>query len=279
MKGYPELLRPLNCLMVAIAVFIGGLIGVGLSIFEEAYLINILLAGTVAFLFTGAGNALNDYYDRVIDRINHPERPIPSGEATALGTRNFALFLFVVSLILSFLINLLSLLIVSINLVIMISYEVFSKAKGVAGNATISWLTATTFLFGGAAVDAIMAPLILAALAFLATFGREIAKDIEDVKGDIGRITLPKTIGIRDAGVIASLSIVAALLLSPVPYFIDLFGGNNSFYYLIIVILADIIFIYSIGLILKRAEKTSGVIKYGMFVALLAFLMGGFGLF
>jgi 4-hydroxybenzoate polyprenyltransferase len=58
-----------------------------------------------------------------------------------------------------------------------------------------------------------------------------------------------------------------------------LIGGSSSVAYLIIVILADIIFIYSIGLILKGAKKTSGVIKYGMFIALLAFLVGGFGLF
>lgn len=269
----------MNCVMVSIAVFIGAGIGVGLSVFDDIYMLKVLTACFVAFLFTGAGNALNDYYDRDIDKINHPARPIPSGKVSPKSTLRFSALLFIVAIILTLFINLYALIIFVANLAIMISYEVFSKAKGVAGNATISWLTATTFLFGGSAVEALTAPLILSSLAFLATFGREIAKDIEDIKGDSGRMTLPMSMGIDGAVIIASLAIVSAVLLSPMPYLLGLFSESNAILYIIFVILADIIFIYSIGLLLKRKKKTSGTIKYAMLIALLAFLVGGLGLF
>ncbi len=279
MRGYLELIRPLNCVMVSIAVFIGAGIGVGLSVFDEIYMLKVLLACFVAFLFTGAGNALNDYYDRDIDKINHPRRPIPCGKVSPKNTIRFSVLLFIGAIILTLYINLYAILILATNLAIMISYEVFSKAKGVAGNATISWLTATTFLFGGAAVEALTAPLILSSLAFLATFGREIAKDIEDIRGDTGRVTLPMNLGIDGAAIIASLAIVSAVLLSPTPYLLGLFSESSAMFYIIFVVLADIIFIYSICLLLKRKKKTSGTIKYAMLIALVAFLVGGLGLF
>ncbi|PKM92058.1 MAG: digeranylgeranylglyceryl phosphate synthase, partial [Euryarchaeota archaeon HGW-Euryarchaeota-1] len=52
------------------------LIETGSSI--NLYLSIMLIAAAAIFLFSSAGNVLNDYFDREIDKINHPERPIPS---------------------------------------------------------------------------------------------------------------------------------------------------------------------------------------------------------
>jgi len=177
MKGYVVLLRPINCIMVAVAVFIGALVAAG-PLGIQINLTDVLMASLVAFLFTGAGNTLNDYFDREIDEVNHPNRPLPSGTISPDAALLFSFVLFLISLVLATFINAVVIIIVVANLAIMISYEVLSKAKGLAGNMTIAWLTGTTFLFGGAAVGAVEDTIVLAALAFLATLGREIAKDI-----------------------------------------------------------------------------------------------------
>jgi geranylgeranylglycerol-phosphate geranylgeranyltransferase len=260
--------------MVAIAVLIGALIAKGLDALEIHYS-DVGMACIVAFLFTGAGNSLNDYFDREIDKISHPLRPIPSGKIKPKNAVTLASFLFLASLILAIFINPIIFIIVIANLAVMLSYEIFFKAKGAAGNLTISWLTATTFLFGGAAVMAVEKTLILAILAFLATLGREIAKDIEDIKGDRGRFTLPMKFGTKNAGIMASSAIALGVLISPIPLMSGVFSGEGSNYYIPIIAVADAIFIYCIFLLLRGKTNTPTPIKGAMLIALLAFFAGG----
>jgi geranylgeranylglycerol-phosphate geranylgeranyltransferase len=260
--------------MVALAVIIGAIIAVGLA-GVEFYYSSVLLAALVAFLFTGAGNSLNDYFDRIIDRINHPKRPLPRGRTTPSNAVSLSIVLFFASLYLAWYINYIAFLIVVANLIVMVSYEVLFKARGMVGNFTISWLTGTTFLFGGAAVFAAQRLLILAVLAFLATLGREIAKDMEDIKGDVGRFTLPMKVGEKNAGVFASVSLAIAVLLSPIPILTGLFSETGSFYYIPSVVVADAIFIYCILLLVRGKGGASTLLKGAMVIALLAFLAGG----
>jgi geranylgeranylglycerol-phosphate geranylgeranyltransferase len=186
-----------------------------------------------------------------------------------------AFFLFSVSLLFSLFINTIAFLIVVANLAVMLSYEMLFKAKGAAGNLTISWLTATAFLFGGAAVGAIERTFILALLAFLATFGREIAKDIEDIKGDADRYTLPMKYGTKKAGVLASSAIVLGVIISPLPIISGVFSNQGWLYYIPAITVADAIFIYCIVLLLRGKKMASTLIKGAMLIALLAFLVGG----
>jgi geranylgeranylglycerol-phosphate geranylgeranyltransferase len=274
MKAYLQLLRPINCIMVAAAVIIGALVAKGIVGISDFYL-DLALAGIVAFLFTGAGNSLNDYYDRETDIINHPDRPIPQGKIRPNNALTLAVFLFMVSVILSVFINIIALLVVIANLLVMVSYEVFSKAKGAFGNLTISWLTATAFLFGGATVIAIEKTFILAILAFLATLGREIAKDIEDIKGDENRYTLPMRYGIKNAAIIGSSSMVLGVMISPMPLMTGVFSRAGSMFYIPVIIVADAIFIYCIFILLRGKSNVSTPIKGAMLIALLAFLAGG----
>lgn len=274
MKGYLALLRPMNCIMVAVAVFIGALVASG-PLGIQVHLTDVIMASLVAFLFTGAGNALNDYYDRDIDRVNHPKRPIPAGELSADSALLSSFVLFLVSLVIATFINLLVTFIFITNLIVMVSYEVLSKARGLSGNMTIAWLTGTTFLFGGAAVGAVEDTIVLAALAFLATLGREIAKDIEDIEGDVGRDTVPKLAGVGNAQIMAATAIFASILLSPLPQLLGIFLGSGLIFYVISIGAADAIFIYCIFLLAKGKDRASSVIKGGMAIALVAFLLGG----
>ena len=70
------MLRPLNCIITMGAVWVGGWIGQDIILSPS-----LILAGMIGFLVCGFGNLINDLYDIEIDKINNPERPLPSGRA------------------------------------------------------------------------------------------------------------------------------------------------------------------------------------------------------
>jgi 4-hydroxybenzoate polyprenyltransferase len=84
--GYLRMIRPLNCTIALIAVFVGAWIGKK-AMFDP----RLLCAGVAAFLVCAFGNVVNDLKDIEIDKINNPRRPLPSGLSFILGgiiTRN-----------------------------------------------------------------------------------------------------------------------------------------------------------------------------------------------
>jgi len=270
-KGYLSLFRVGNCVMAALGMLLAAIISAGLDAVEP-HLWDIVVSVIIVVSFTGAGNAMNDYFDRETDRIAHPRRPLPMGRVTPSGTILASGVLFLVACALSFLVGWWSVIIVLTSAFVMISYELALKREGLAGNFAISWLTGALFLFGGASVDRMDVAWILCALAFLATMGREIVKDIQDVRGDsTSRRTLPMRIGERDAGVVASGFFVSAVALSPIPYVLDLL----SIWYVPAVAVADAIFIYCASVHFANPSRGQMIAKVAMLVALIAFLLGG----
>jgi geranylgeranylglycerol-phosphate geranylgeranyltransferase len=270
-RGYVPLLRLGNCVMAALGCLLAAFVCAGGEDVSSAWL-EVSLSMAIVVLFTGAGNSLNDYFDREVDRVAHPDRPIPKGSVGATEARSLSFALFAGALLLSFLVNLWSVIIVITSMAVMVSYEAFLKSEGFAGNLAIAWLTGALFLFGGAAVESMSLAWILALLAALATLGREVIKDIQDLEGDSGaRRTLPMRLGRRNAGLVACGALVGAVLLSPAPYVLDLL----SVWYLPAVIVADGIFIYSALIHFDKPETGQKTAKLAMFIALLAFLLGG----
>ncbi len=273
MNKYAQLFRLGNCVMGIVGLVLGSWIASGTAIGEE--LVPVALASGVVFTFIAAGNSLNDYMDREVDKSAHPERPIPSGRLTALAARNIAAALFTISFALSlplyiFFNDWISVLIVVSAIIIMIAYELRLKREGLSGNLCIAWLTGALFLLGGAVVGQLEKTIAVGSMAFLATLGREIVKDIQDMAGDFDRRTLPQRIGPRRAGFIASASFVAAVLLSFEPVILNIFGIG----YLITVLFADAIFIYCSIVHFQNPRRGQSLAKYGMLVALIAFLLG-----
>jgi geranylgeranylglycerol-phosphate geranylgeranyltransferase len=269
--GYLKLFRLGNCAMAALGALLAAVVCVGIDGLSD-FASQIAFSMAVVVSFTAAGNAYNDYFDREVDKKAHPERPIPMGTVTPYGAALSAVVLFAIAATLSVFVNLWSVAIVITSIVVMVGYERFLKAEGLAGNLAISWLTGALFLFGGSAVDSLGLAWILAALAFLATLGREIVKDIQDIEGDRGsRTTLPMRIGTAKAGWVGSVAFIAAVAMSPLPYLLDLL----SVWYVPAVAVADGIFIYCALIHFRSPEKGQKVAKLAMLVALIAFLLGG----
>lgn len=263
LRAYWEILRPFNCAMAAAAAIIGLAIAGGL---EPAATALIFLT---VFLVTGAGNAVNDYYDRQIDAVNRPTRSIPSGRIAPQAALRYSLALFAVGCLLAGLVNSVCLALSAFNSALLFLYARNLKATPLAGNVCVAFLTGSTFLFGGAAVGqaGLMANRVPFALSFLISMSREIAKDIEDMAGDRagGAKTLPIIAGERASAGLAAAFALAAVALS----FFAPFGRL----YLVIVVVADLFFMLSVRMMVRGdASGAQKALKKGMAVALTAFL-------
>jgi geranylgeranylglycerol-phosphate geranylgeranyltransferase len=263
LRVFLELMRPFNCLMAGVAAVIGLLMAGGMDV-QPAVLIFLAV-----FLVTGAGNAVNDYYDREIDAVNRPDRPVPSGRVTPKQALMWAYALFAAGCILADLLNWLCLVIAVANSALLYLYARNLKTTLLMGNICVAYLTGSTFLFGGAVLGyaGMTAVLIPFGLSSLATMSREIMKDVEDMEGDshAGARTLPIVAGEKLSGVVAAIFALVAVVLSYQP--------GYGMIYLGIVALADAFLAGSVWKIARKdASGSQRALKLGMAVALLAFL-------
>jgi geranylgeranylglycerol-phosphate geranylgeranyltransferase len=260
------LLRPGNCAMTALGVAVGAYVQAGAALRPMP----LALAVLAGFAFAGAGNALNDYVDRQVDRRAHPSRPLPSGRALPRDALALQAALFLAALACAALLSLPALLLVAASLALMVAYELRLKAVGLPGNVAIALLTGVPFAFGALALGGVgLHALLLALLATFGTLGREIVKDVEDMAGDVGRRTLPMRIGAGRARRAAQLAVLAGVALSPLP---ALAAPRLGLAYLPLVGLADA------GLILaawdQHEARAQRRMKLAMLLALAAFAAG-----
>jgi len=264
-----KLLRLWNGLIAVLGLVLGAAISTGITDLAD-WAEELILGAFVVLFFVGAGNSLNDYFDIETDRIAHPNRPLPRGTLPRRLALCSSIAMFAGCVILALFINWLSLMIVIIAILIMMVYELRMKSLGLTGNVLIALLVAALFEFSGSVVELPEKTLVLAGLSGLATLGREIIKDIEDLKGDVARKTLPKRIGARNAGYVAIVPTLIAVALSPVPYIQE----QLTILYLLTVILADALFVYGAIAQFKDPGRGQKIYKVAMVVALISFAVG-----
>ncbi|MDD3986035.1 MAG: UbiA family prenyltransferase [Methanobacterium sp.] len=270
MNAYIEILRPFNALMGVIAVLLVAIIMVNFTVY-------VPIACLIVFLFTGAGNVINDYVDHKIDAINKPERPIPSGRISLKTAAIYSIVLFIISIIMAFIIGPIPGIIVILSAILMFLYAYYLKKSLLIGNLSIAFLTGLCFVFAGVVLDAVTISIILGIFAFLMTMAREIVKDMEDVEGDSveNAKTFPIVFGMRASSILAAFFMVLASITSPALYFMGIF----NIIYLIIIIFAIILFLTCAVSILKdqsieNNRIVSKRIKIGMAIVFIAFAFG-----
>jgi geranylgeranylglycerol-phosphate geranylgeranyltransferase len=276
-SGVIQLIRPINCVMMGFAVFVGVILTH--PDFLSFQWINVILGSGTGFLLTGAAMTINDYYDRNIDAINEPSRPIPLG----LVSTNEALILFfsvsVVGFIFAFLTSALCLIVAVISWIIVVTYVTVGKRTGLPGNFLVSICVAIPFIYGSIIIlDRIISSvLIFAIMAFLSNTGREITKGIVDAEGDKkeGIKTIAVRYGSKIASLVAVLFYALAVLLTPIPLVL----GLVSFWFIPIIIVTDAAFlILSVFLIndysRENARKIKSLILLCFGLGLLSFLVG-----
>ncbi len=280
-KGLFELTRPGNTFAAGVLTFIGAFVAGG--VFTDSRPVQVAAAVMATWLATGAGNAINDYFDREIDRINAPDRPIPRGAVSPRGGLIFSVVLFVGAIVAALALPVFAIAIAALNLIALVAYTKLFKGLPGVGNAVVAYLGGSTFLFGSAAVAAdtgsLAVPIegirtagILFLLAALSTFTREIIKDVEDMAGDReeGLNTLPLAIGARPATAFGMVLLLVAIAASPLPYLWGVFGVS----YLAVVLPADAIMLYAAVESFDDPTAGQNHLKYGMFLAAIAFVIG-----
>ncbi|MHA1594692.1 MAG: UbiA family prenyltransferase [Candidatus Baldrarchaeia archaeon] len=275
LKAIIELMRVPNCVMIGIAVIIGELFALHGSAPSSYHAIFGFLTG---FLIQGAADASNDYFDRHIDAINAPHRPIPRGAISPEEALIFSAILSALGLLFSALLGLYSFLFALLFWTLAIMYNFKLKKYGLLGNAVVSACVAAPFLYGGIAVGVGVTHLLMifALLAFFANLGREVNKGIVDVEGDKakGIKTVAISLGEDKAAKIAALFYITAVLLSPLPYLMNLL----TIAYLIGVLVADSFFVFLSVKLIKdpspaNARNVKNKILLAMLLAMVAFLL------
>ncbi len=273
LMGFLQLMRPLNCIMMGFAVIVGASL---VSSFN--FTVNLLLGFVTAFALTAASMVINDFYDKEIDAINEPNRPIPRGDVSPKEALFFALILSIIGLVSAFGTNTPSLLLAAMAWIISITYITKGKRTGLPGNFLVSATVVIPFVYGGLALGQIETwTLLFVAIVFLSNTGREVTKGIVDVEGDRSHNikTIAVRYGERTAAVAATVFSVLAVCLSPLPWL----WGLVSDWFLPPVILTDVGLIVSSVLLLrdysrKNAKRTKRLSLIWFTTGLLAFILG-----
>jgi geranylgeranylglycerol-phosphate geranylgeranyltransferase len=263
------LTRPVNVLIAILSVFVAAFITGTIQPIE-----NVIIACISCGLIFAAANTINDYYDFQIDKINKPNRPLPSGLINP-GTA------FVVSII-EYTIGIILGGIISLNMFFMAAffsalsffYSAHLKRTVLWGNLAVSLSTAAVFIYGGMAVRRPIHTIIPAVFAFFYHFGREIIKDIQDMKGDSENAakTFPLKFGITPALRLTWINFLLLIFLTILPYWKNWYSLN---YFLIVVLgMYPVIFYVLISIMKNTEPKHLGflcnLLKANMFMGLLA---------
>ena len=240
--------------------------------------LNQALLGFLTGLFiSGSANISNDYFDRDVDRVNQPGRPLPSGRISVAELWTLSFLFAAAGLAAATLLGSLVLVLAAAVWGIALLYNMKFKEMGLFGNLTVAFCVAMTVIIGGATigvVDGIV--LTFAALAFLFDLGEEIAADAMDVIGDELRSSRSiakmknKTYALRLSGVI--------FIIFTIVSFLPFLRGWLGYPYLQLIAVTDLCIAYfSSRLILSntieegRAQIRRLYLTWGIFIAVFIF--------
>ena len=223
-----EVLKPITWFPPMWA-FTCGVIGSGVSPdgLWSIIVVGVLLAGP---LVCATSQAVNDWFDRHVDAINEPNRPIPSGRMPGRWGLGIAIAWTVLSLAVATALGPWGFGAAVLGLVLAWMYSappVRLKENGWLGNAacglsyeSLAWVPGAAVMAGGAMPDP--RSLALALLYGLGAHGIMTLNDFKAVQGDLrmGVRSLPVQLGVDRAAVVACWTmavpqlVVIALLLA-----------------------------------------------------------------
>ena len=278
LRGYLELVRVVNSLMVGFAVLVGAAIVAGRGLLEIP-VETIVAAFLTAFFISGSAMVLNDIVDVDIDRRNNRRRPLVTGEVSVEEAYSLYTATSLLGILASMALGLEALLLTVGAWALGSVYDVWGKVSGFPGNLMVAIATSLPFPFAMAVLD-LWTPtaVVFWLIVFSSVLGREIAKDIADIRGDMaaGARTLPVLLGPRRAAFVAVLLYLAAVAMSVLPLY---WGTVGVMGYLPLVLVVDAIFLYESYRILRdQSEETmlshKKRVLLAMLLGLIAFLLG-----
>jgi geranylgeranylglycerol-phosphate geranylgeranyltransferase len=214
----------------------------------------IVLGFLSYFFISSTALILNDVFDYEIDRVNAPDRPLPSGAVT----RKEAVWLAIVVALLGFavaaMIGLSALLLVLVVWGTGVLYNWRFKKAGLFGNLLVCISVGSTFVFGGFAVGHPTDRLVwwLGVLTMFFDLAEEIAADAMDEQGDRmgGSRSVAIVYGRQRALQVSGAIFTLVILISFVPFVLHWI----HWVYLAPIVFMDGVIIYSVFQLLRPAS-------------------------
>jgi len=211
-SGYVKLARPFTLLAPFFGFVCFALVATGSPVGGEVGLtwgltLKIFFGALAAATLNMASNAVNQIFDREIDAVNKPARPLVTGAVTLRGAAAACIAFYLAAIGLSLLVNLRFFVIVCITCLVTYSYSgppFRTKRNAFAANFSMALPRGGLLVIAGwSAVKPIWfaEPWFIAAVFFLFILGASTTKDFADMEGDAryGCRTLPVMFGVRRA--------------------------------------------------------------------------------
>jgi len=228
------------------------------------------------FLVSASALILNDYFDLESDKINAPERPLPSGQVTRQDVLILGTGVTLLGFLASVLISWAALFSAVLIWIIGFLYNWRLKQTGFFGNLMVSFSVGMTFIYGGIVVGQPFEILVwfFGILAFLIDLGEEIAADALDMEGDrgAGSRSLALVFGHEKALKISAAIFILIVVISWLPF---LFGWIGWIYGIPILFMDAMILYPTIKLLDSRSTNQRMYIRWiylGSSAALIIFI-------
>jgi geranylgeranylglycerol-phosphate geranylgeranyltransferase len=272
-----ELIRPANCAMIGFAVMVGAFV----SKPPAVPWLQVTLGFLTGFLVCAYSMAVNDIYDAEVDRVNRPERPIPSGRVSTRAAYRLSVLVLAAGVGCSVLSqNPLAVGIALLYAFLSWLYNSEAKKTGLPGNFVVASSLAIPFIYGGVISGGSITGsllLMMSLTSFFAGVGREVVKAMADVEGDSKRGV--NSVARRSGPGAASRVGAAFFLLAVATSWVPLAAGLANEFYAFGVLVPDAIFAFLAVSILRRddpanAHSVKKLALGGMSVGLIVFIGG-----
>jgi len=276
-RAVVSILRPINCAMIGFAVIVGAFVSKPAQVQPT----DLALGFVTGFAVCGYSMVINDYYDIEVDRVNQPDRPLPSGALSPRAAVALALALLGAGVLASLaLLSPIALGVVALYAFLSWLYNYRAKEYGLPGNLIVASSLAIPFIYGGVVSGGSVTSsllLFMAATAFLSGVGREVVKAMADTVGDEKRgiRSFARVQGMRRASAVGAAFFLASVVSSLLPLALL----SVSLIYRVGVLVPDAVFVYLAYSILsgpgpERALRVKRRALLGMLLGLLVFIGG-----
>jgi len=245
----------------------------GILILEKP-LTYALLGLSPAFL-TAAVFILNDYFDIETDKKNKRfDRPLVSGEISRKNALIAVFILYAISLLIGFYAGFYAFIFILLFAFLSVFYTPVFKKTPIIGNVFVALTMSAPFLFANLifSLNVNFYISLLFWISFTVGFGREVIQTARDVKGDskIKAKTLPMVIGVTNAIHLGVLFILAAILMSLIPF--------NKIFYLPLILICDSLLLLSVYEVefKRNFKKFRNYSLWAMLIGIIAFLLISF---
>ena len=251
----------------------------GMVISGQTLSLNTVLLGfAVGFFLSGTAMMTNDYWDLEVDKINHPDRPLPSGRITVNELKVLAVIFSVAGLSAAAILGLVPLVFSVIIWVLGLLYNWRYKETGLTGNMMVSFSVASTFILGGVAAGGVFNGLVwvFGGIAFFFDLAEEIAGGAMDAEGDAmrGVQSIARVRGREFALRSSALIFGVVIFLTFLPYVLGWLGS----FYLVSVVVLNAGVSYLVYKLLKTSTPAEGrkilrLLYISMMVFVLVFIV------